>query len=69
MVAAALTTSCTPPVLVEYQQYVASTYNRRVKEMDCLLSRLALFLDPRYKTAAMGTGSDITELYKEVRTA
>jgi hypothetical protein len=45
----------------EYKQHIGMSYNMRVNQLDTVLSRLALFLDPRYKLAA-----DAPLKYKEL---
>jgi hypothetical protein len=37
-----------------YREHVAWAFNQRAGELDLGIARLALFLDPRYRTAACG---------------
>ena len=40
---------------VEYQQHIINAFHQRAKEMDVGLLKLALFLSPRYRQAALKT--------------
>ncbi len=45
-------------IAAEYARHVAEGFNARSREMDTDLCRLAFFLDPRYRTAAIASKLD-----------
>ena len=58
--------SRTPAHAEAFKAHCAAAYNRRVREMNIPLARLALFLDPRYKLAA-NPSTDLGTLLTTVR--
>lgn len=42
----------------EYKKHIVDVYTRQVDKLDMKLCKLALFLDPRFRSAAVGTSSE-----------
>jgi hypothetical protein len=42
-------------IFAEFQRHVVTGFNKRLRQMDCNLARLALFLDPRCRRVACMT--------------
>ena len=46
----------------EFKAHVVKSYKTRLTEMDTAMGRLALFLDPRFRGAALGADTDGTQM-------
>jgi hypothetical protein len=46
----------------DFKAHVVKSYKSRLMEMDTALGRLALFLDPRFRGAALGAESDAAQM-------
>ena len=47
------------PLPEGFQQHIIWAFSTRAKQQDQVLCRLALFLDPRYRHAALSSSSNI----------
>jgi hypothetical protein len=55
---------------IDFKRHLVNAYTVRLKEMNSVLGRLALFLDPRFKDVVLGADADKKEmrlLFEEVR--